>query len=63
MCPFCAAITMKHRQKEIREAEAELERYKHETDTLQAKLIEAEKILVSVLYVVVKDNEVPVGEY
>ena len=54
---------MKHRQKEIREAEAELERYKHETDTLQAKLIEAEKILVSVLYVVVKDNEVPVSEY
>lgn len=49
MCPFCAAIAMKHRQKEIREAEAELERYKYETDTLQAKLIEAEKILVSAL--------------
>ena len=50
-CPV--AIAMKHRQKEIREAEAELERYKSETDTLQAKLIEAEKILVSALHVVV----------
>ena len=48
-CPV--AIAMKHRQKEIREAEAELERYKSETDTLQAKLIEAEKILVSALWV------------
>ena len=58
-CP--AAIAMKHRQKEIREAEAELERYKSETDTLQAKLIEAEKILVSALHLVVKDDGVVWG--
>ena len=30
----------------MREAELELEKYKSETDRLQAKLIEAEKILV-----------------
>ena len=38
---------MKQRQRDIREAEMELEKYKLETDQLQAKLIEAEKILVS----------------
>ena len=40
------AITMKQRQRDMREAEMELEKYKSETDQLQAKLIEAEKILV-----------------
>lgn len=53
MCAVHVAIAMKRRQKEIREAEAELERYKSETDTLQAKLIEAEKILVRALCVIV----------
>lgn len=52
VCAVHVAIAMKRRQKEIREAEAELERYKSETDTLQAKLIEAEKILVRALCVV-----------
>jgi mediator of RNA polymerase II transcription subunit 4 len=39
------AISMKQRQRDVREAELELEKYKSETDRLQAKLIEAEKIL------------------
>ena len=53
VCSLCVAIAMKCQRKEIREAETELERYKSETDTLQAKLIEAEKILVSAVCVVV----------
>ena len=50
MCvPLSIAIAMKCQRKEIREAETELERCKSETDTLQAKLIEAEKILVGAI--------------
>ena len=41
------AISMKHQQKEIRDSEIQLERHKTETDRLQARLIEAEKVLVN----------------
>ena len=45
--PVLSAISMKHQQKEIRDSEIQLERHKTETDRLQARLIEAEKVLVN----------------